>query len=119
LNALPAALARVPHGGEEASSLRLSLVLTPKLSFQLYLQGAPFARVLPRDQGIDRTPHLRFPYYGKDVGTLVQEPNGAYTIDPDGEGPAPSFGLSNPHFNFKSLRVNGVARWEFRPGSAF
>ena len=25
--------------------------------------------------------------------------------------------LDNPDFNFKSLRVNAVFRWEFRPGS--
>ena len=41
-----------------------------------------------------------------------------YTIDPDGEGEARSFRLAVPDFNFKSLRVNAVLRYEFRPGSA-
>ena len=27
------------------------------------------------------------------------------------------FALSNPDFNFKSLRGNAVLRWEYRPGS--
>lgn len=26
--------------------------------------------------------------------------------------------MPDPQFNFRSLRVNAVARWEFRPGSA-
>ena len=31
--------------------------------------------------------------------------------------PAAGFRLAVPDFNIKSLRVNAVARWEFRPGS--
>ena len=34
-----------------------------------------------------------------------------------GEGERP-FRIPIPDFNFKSLRVNAVLRWEFRPGSA-
>jgi hypothetical protein len=40
-------------------------------------------------------------------------------VDPDGAGVAPSFTFGNPDFNFKSLRLNAVFRWEPRPGSAF
>ena len=32
-------------------------------------------------------------------------------------GPSPSFSFDNPDFNFKSLRLNTIFRWEFRPGS--
>ena len=39
-------------------------------------------------------------------------------VDPDGAGPAQAFTFGRPDFNFKSLRVNAVARWEFRPGSS-
>jgi hypothetical protein len=40
-----------------------------------------------------------------------------YLVDPDGAGPASSFTFQDPEFNFKSLRVNTVFRWEVRPGS--
>jgi hypothetical protein len=40
-----------------------------------------------------------------------------YTIDPDGTGPAASFTVDNPDFNFRSLRGTAVMRWEYRPGS--
>ena len=54
-----------------------------------------------------------------DVGTIARDPERpVYVIDPDGAGAAPSFRIPVPDFNFKSLRVNAVLRWEFRPGSA-
>ena len=34
-------------------------------------------------------------------------------------GAAPPFTFDNPDYNFKSLRVNAVLRWEIRPGSNF
>ena len=40
-----------------------------------------------------------------------------YTVDPDGGGPAQPFAVANPDFNLKSLRVNTILRWEWRPGS--
>lgn len=38
-------------------------------------------------------------------------------MDPDGAGPASSFSIWNPDFNYKSLRANAVFRWEYLPGS--
>ncbi len=43
--------------------------------------------------------------------------SGAVTVDADGAGPAPSFTVPRPDFTIRSLRANGVLRWEFRPGS--
>ena len=40
-----------------------------------------------------------------------------YQVDPDAFGPSSSFTFDNPDFNFKSLRLNAIFRWEFRPGS--
>jgi hypothetical protein len=40
-----------------------------------------------------------------------------YTIDPDGSGSTAPFSFDDPDFNLKSLRVNAVFRWEFKPGS--
>jgi hypothetical protein len=54
------------------------------------------------------------------VGTIARDPVlPFYDIDPDGPlGEAAPFRIPVPDFNFKSLRVNAVLRWEFRPGSA-
>ena len=38
-------------------------------------------------------------------------------MDP-GRGGSGPFTFENPDFNFKSLRLNTVLRWEWRPGSA-
>ena len=55
--------------------------------------------------------------YGTDVGTVSQDSNGGYSIDPDGSGPASAFELSDRDFSYRSLIGNAVLRWEWRPGS--
>lgn len=37
-------------------------------------------------------------------------------MEPDGTG-THNFESTNPDFNYKSLRLNAVLRWEFLPGS--
>ena len=49
---------------------------------------------------------------------LAKDDDGNYLIDPDGpDGPAEPFTVDQPNFNFKSLKINVVLRWEYRPGS--
>ena len=56
--------------------------------------------------------------YGRDVGTITQNPTTrVYTIDPDAGGPSSSFTLKDPNFTSRSLRGTSVLRWEYRPGS--
>jgi hypothetical protein len=98
--------------------LRVNLVLSPRLSVQLYTQALLSAGDYPalRELATPRT--YDFPAYGTAIGTLARDPtDSAYLVDPDGSGPAAAFRLADPNFNLKSLRVNAVARWEFRPGS--
>ena len=52
-----------------------------------------------------------------DAGTATRDTTGRTTIDPDGTGPARSFGVDDRDFTFASLRGNAVLRWEWRPGS--
>jgi hypothetical protein len=40
-------------------------------------------------------------------------------VEPDNGGPGREFAFANPDYNFKSLRVNAVFRWEWRLGSTF
>ena len=104
---------------EVALPLRANLVLSPKLSLQLYTQALLSAGHYRAIEELAAPRTYDFPAYGADRGTLAYDPAGAaYLIDPDGAGPAASFRLADPNFNFKSLRVNAVGRWEFRPGSS-
>jgi hypothetical protein len=40
-------------------------------------------------------------------------------VNPAADGSGSAFSFDNPAFNLKSLRVNAVYRWEFKPGSTF
>ncbi len=103
---------------EFSMPLRVNLVLSPRLSLQLYAQALLSAGDYPAIKELATPRTYDFPAHGTDVGTLTTDPSGsAYLIDPDGAGPAAPFRLPVPDFNIKSLRVNAVARWEFRPGS--
>src|SRR5207247_7321458 len=63
-----------------------------------------------------RPTSLDFTIYGTGNSTITRQ-GSDYLIDPDGNGPAQSFAVSDPNFNFKSLRGNAVLRWEYMPGS--
>jgi len=103
---------------EFAVPLRVNLVLSPRLSLQLYAQALLSAGDYPAIRQLAAPRTYDFPAYGTEVGSLATDPSGAaYLIDPDGAGPAPGFRVPVPDFNIKALRVNAVARWEFRPGS--
>jgi hypothetical protein len=97
---------------------RANLVLSPRMSVQLYMQ--PLLAVGDyldfRELAAPRT--FAFMNYGT-AGTVFSYDGSLrqYLVDPDGAGPASSFTFQDPEFNFKSLRVNTVFRWEVRPGS--
>ena len=98
---------------------RVDLTISPTLSFVMYAQ--PFVST-GRYQNLKEflTPmQYDFAIYGRDRGTSVYDPvQKRYTIDPDGAGAAPAFIVSDPNFNFRSLRGNAVMRWDYRPGSS-
>ena len=97
---------------------RLNLLLTPTISLQTYLQ--PLLAV-GRYWGIKeftRPRAFEFARYGEEIGTIARDvANAEYSIDPDGDGPAALFSVDDPDYNLKSLRLQTVFRWEFRPGS--
>ncbi len=95
---------------------RVNLILSPRTSLQMYLQ--PLLSV-GRYSGFKEAakPRTRdFLRYGEDIGSIAFDGvANAYRVTPGGAGLP--FDFSNPDFNFKSLRVNAVYRWEFKPGS--
>jgi hypothetical protein len=96
---------------------RVNLTITPTLSLQLYAE--PFVSV--GDYGalkqFARPRTFDFLTYGTDIGTLTQQADGSYVIDPDGAGAAAQFTVPNRDFSYRSLLGNAVLRWEWRQGS--
>jgi hypothetical protein len=101
-------------------TLRANLILSPRMSFQLYAQPllSTGAYSTFKEAAAPRT--YSFLRYGYETGSIAyDEPSGAYLVDPAAGTEDRPFAFGNPDFNFKSLRVNAVYRWEFRPGSTF
>ncbi len=100
-----------------AATLRVNWTFTPRLSFQLFLQPLFSIGDYSGLKELAKPRTFNFNRYGE-KGSTITLSNNRYTIDPDGGfGPAPSFTIINPNFNYKSLRANAVLRWEYLPGS--
>ncbi len=99
-----------------ATDIRLDWTFTPRLTLQAYLQ--PFLAVgrYDRFKELARPGSFEWNVYGEN-GSTIESADGAYVVDPDGDGPAPMFAFGKPDFNYKSLRGTVVFRWEYRPGS--
>jgi hypothetical protein len=94
---------------------RVNVMLRPTMSIQAYIQ--PLLSV-GQYSGFKEAAQPRtydFLKYGEDGGTIAFDPEaGSYLVQP---AVGSAFVIPNPDFNFASLRVNAVYRWEFKPGS--
>jgi hypothetical protein len=98
---------------------RVDLIFTPKASLQLYMQPLMSTGTYWNFKELARPGTIDFLVYAQNGSTLSYSPlPRVYTADPDGHGPAQPFSFGDPAFNFKSLRVNTIFRWEWRLGSA-
>ena len=95
-------------------TLRLNWIFSPKLSLQAYIQ--PFIAVghYRSFSEFAEPKTYNFNRYGEG-NSKISYNNEEYTIDP-GDG-GEKFVLSDPDFNYKSLRGTVVLRWEYRLGS--
>jgi hypothetical protein len=97
---------------------RVNMILSPRMSIQVFAQP-----LLAVGDYVDfkelRAPRtFDFITYGSPGTSLAFDAAlQRYTADPDAAGAAGAFSFANPDFNFKSLRLNAVYRWELRPGS--
>lgn len=97
------------------ATIRLDYTFTPTMSLQLFAQ--PFISIGKYSElkELDREREMDYTVYGtKGTSIGYDDANGEYVIDP---GTGNRFAVSNPDFNFKSLRLNLIYRWEFLPGS--
>ena len=104
-----------------AMTTRASVIFTPHVSLQVYMQPLVATGDYVGFKELARPRTLDFLQYGQGSSTLSFDPVArTYTADPDGAtGAALPFTFDNPDYNFKSLRLNVVFRWELRPGSNF
>lgn len=103
---------------EVAMTTRLNWILSPRLSVQVYAQPLISSGDYSGFMELLEPRRFAFARYGSERGEIARDAAGGYRVDPDGALPAPGFAFSDPDFNFKSLRLNAVLRWEWRPGSA-
>ena len=106
------------HQTEVSMTTRLNLVLRPTVSLQVYAQPLISVGKYTDFKELAAPRTFNFLRYGAQAGTISRDAaSGDLHVDPDGNGPAAPFAVSNPSFNFKSLRLNAIFRWEWRPGS--
>jgi Domain of unknown function (DUF5916) len=99
---------------------RAKVIFSPHASLQVFMQPLLATGDYGGFKELARPRSYDFIEYGRDAGSLAFDPSTRmYTVDPDGIGSAPSFAFNDPDYNFKSLRLNAVFRWEMRPGSNF
>jgi hypothetical protein len=104
-----------------STDIRADWIISPKLSFQVYFQPFIASGKYKNFKTLQKPKSYDFLIFGEDGSTMEKtiDTDGdiSYTLDPDGTGPAESQTLSNPDFNYISLRGNAVLRWEYMPGS--
>lgn len=109
-------------------TLRANATFSPRLSLQLYAQPFTFTGDYDGFKELRASRTFSFNTYGRDNGSTVTPgdpavcgasgPTQCTGIDPDGpSGPAQAFAIYNPDFRTRSLKLNTVLRWEYRPGS--
>jgi hypothetical protein len=99
---------------------RAKVIFTPHASLQVFMQPLLATGDYDGFKELARPRTYDFIRYGTDAGSVsFDAATRIYTVDPDGSGAAPSFTFSDPDYNFKSLRLNAVFRWEMKPGSNF
>ena len=100
-------------------TLRVNATLSPALSVQLYAQPFAFAGAYSGYKELARPRTYQFNTYGQAAGTTIayDSASATYTVHPDGGQPTDSFTIANPDFRERSLNINAVLRWEYRPGS--
>jgi hypothetical protein len=97
---------------------RVNWIVSPRASLQVFMQPLASTGRYTDLKELARPRTFAFRAYLDGGSTVAYDsPARQYQIDPDAFGPSSSFSLDDPDFNVKSLRLNAIFRWEFRPGS--
>jgi len=104
-------------------TLRLNTTISPACSIQLYAQPFTFTGEYRGFKELRASRTYEFTVYGRDGGSTLKDTllvSGTdtvpgYVVDPGGGGNP--FTIADRDFRTRSLRISGVLRWEYRPGS--
>ncbi len=103
---------------EASMTFRVDWSFTPRLTLQSYVQPLIAVGDYRGLKQFAEPGTFDFDVYGETPGSSIShEPGAEYEIDP-GDG-GDTFTVRDPDFNFKSIRLNTVLRWEYSPGSTF
>jgi len=102
-----------------SANIRVNWTFTPKLSLQIFIQPLLAGGHYNDFKELSKPATKNFHIFGKDNNSSIvyDKNNDSYEVSPDKLNNAKSFSISNPDFNFKSLRGNLVLRYEILPGS--
>lgn len=99
-------------------SVRINATVSPTLSLQLFAQPFTFSGDFQSLRELAAARTFRFNVYGQNGSTIAYNAtDSTYTVHPDTTQPTDSFRVFNPNFRTRSLNINAVLRWEYRPGS--
>ena len=97
---------------------RVAAIFSPTLSLQVYAQPLLAVGAYRGFKELAAPRTFSFAEYGVDAGSIGYDPaTNTYHVDPGGTDSASRFSFGNPDYNFKSLRINAILRWEWRLGS--
>jgi hypothetical protein len=109
---------------EFSMETRIDWTFTPKLTLQAYIQPLFAVGAYADRKELAYPSSYEFNRYGQDNGSSIVytpevDPDYPWLVTPDGSNPTKKFRLADEDFNFKSLKVNMVLRWEYAAGSTF
>lgn len=100
---------------------RADWIINPQLSLQMYVQPLIASGKYNDFKALQKPKNYNYKKFGEDGSTLDRSVSDkgeiSYLLDADGQGQAVSKEISNPDFNYLSLRGSAVLRWEYLPGS--
>jgi hypothetical protein len=98
-------------------TLRANATFSPTLSLQFYAQPFTFAGDYEGFKELQARKTFAFNVYGRDNGSTINRTGNTYVVQPDGAVPGDTLRFTNPDFRTRSVKLNAVLRWEYRPGS--
>lgn len=102
-----------------STSFRLNWTFNTKMSLQTYVRPFIASGKYSKLKEFNNPGGFGFDVYGEDKGSVTQNADGSYNVDPDGAGGEDEFNVRPLDFNVSSLQGNAVFRWEYSPGSTF
>ncbi|HWZ27216.1 MAG TPA: DUF5916 domain-containing protein [Gemmatimonadales bacterium] len=96
-------------------TVRVNAAVSPALSLEVFAQPFAFTGAYGGFKELAQPGTFNFNRY--QPGTGITYAAGTYTVKPDPAQPTDSFFIANPDFRTRSVRINAVLRWEYRPGS--